>query len=302
MSTSAIGIFHPLIVHFPIVLFFLALVCAFINFFIKHHTIFFDLYVKKLMFHLIHIFVIFATIMMIPSIITGLAAAHQFPTHNSSITIHKYSAFFAFAVSIFHSGFHLHLIKVRHESTDITIRNQWLVLLIFNAFLVFFAADYGGLIVHGTTPFQTGIHKEEKTLYYRDPVGVDKYPLEKFEAYLHKQISINDVLPIFRRANCAKCHADQFVDGYPLNFSIGDKPAMIWLPRNEKGELVDWQHSQFYQTVILKNTMPKDADGRSIGLPITDRVTLLKWLQNGATYKENTSITVQDESDEGDEK
>jgi uncharacterized membrane protein len=287
MQFLNMGAYHPLFVHFPIVLFVLALLCAFLSPATKEKTLFLDMRLKQLFFSLTHVFVICATIALIPTVATGWVAASFYPASEGVVSTHRNLAIFAALVSLVQSLVRIYLIQIGSAFPRPVMRNRLLALLLFNTVLVMWAADYGGLITRGETPFQSLSGAQQRIRRYRDPLAVHKMPSAELEKYLGAQVGVEDVMPLFEKYGCIKCHQSQFAEGRPSNFSKAvEKNSPIWLPRHANGELDQWEKSPFYITVILKNRMPYDQEGNSVGMAIKDRLTMLEWLKNGAPSKE----------------
>ncbi|MBX9744727.1 MAG: multicopper oxidase domain-containing protein [Chlamydiales bacterium] len=129
-----IGDFHPVLLHFPIVLLFTALVFDFLFLIgkVKDPSI-------------AHWFVIVAAALAIPTVITGLYAAEQEHAGHSNILLHRNWALVTLAYSLGHAIFRTYLIK----SKKLIPAYILVVISLINVGLVGITAEYGGTITRG---------------------------------------------------------------------------------------------------------------------------------------------------------
>ncbi len=262
-----IGGFHPILVHFPVVLFTLTVVLDLAQYF------FFD---KRPSYYSHWLFLIGA-VSIIPSILTGLVASSAYP-ESLSLHLHKALAFFLTALI-----FTQVVIRIGLLRNFSLISSKYVVFLSVIIFLIVsLTGDVGGVLARGTSPFKTGAVEKQFDFNSADSKEVRKYTPEQLTNYLIKKITVLDVIPIFERHKCARCHADKFVGSLPSKFTSETKDSPAWLTRDEKGNLVKWEESPFYETTILYNRMPIDAEKNSWGISWSERLTLIRWLQNNA--------------------
>jgi Predicted membrane protein len=264
-----IGQYHPLILHFPIVLFAAALVTDILNYFGKSRA----LYVG-------HWLVIAGVVTCIPTIITGLAASAGYDVNDPIIVEHRFLGYSTAIFGSFYAGLRISVMRWNLKFRPF----YYLVLSVILVALVSWTSDYGGLITRGETPFSSGKSMKETALMDHSH-GWKKTPdlmvASEFPENLKKTIGVKDVIPIFAANKCEHCHAKCFPNGQPSHFFDGT-PEQAFLEKNPDGTLKDYTTSNFYRTVILENRMPVDHHGKVIGLTTSERMILLLWLQNGA--------------------
>lgn len=260
MLQQMIGQFHPIFLHFPIVLFVAALVTDILNY-----------YGRSRAFSVGHWLIISGVIMCIPTIITGLAAAEAFDATDPFLEKHRYLGFATGIWGSLYAG--LRISAMRWELP--LAPKHYLGLSALLVALVWWTSDYGGLVTRGVTPFNSTepFHLEEKTKEHAEIIP------KQLEKQFFRQISVNDVRVIFGDYHCHECHAKQFAGDKPRNFFEGKHP---FLERNGDGSLKDFKESNFYRVVVVENRMPKESEGQSQGLTIGERLILLAWLENGA--------------------
>lgn len=123
-----IGVFHPVLLHFPIVLLFTALA--------------FDILKKSTTAHWI---VIVAAAIAIPTVITGLEASETYHPGLAFIEIHERWALITLSYTILHALFRAYiLLKKRVFSLYLFI-----ALSLVNVALVSVTAEYGGMVTRG---------------------------------------------------------------------------------------------------------------------------------------------------------
>jgi len=262
-----LGEFHPLLIHFPIVLFTAALICDLLA-----------AWGKKGAFYTGHWMVFIGTLMCAPTILSGIYAADQFDPNNALVHTHKLLGYWTGAAGVIYSCLRIAAIAQKF----IFPQSIYVGLSVILVALISWTGDYGGLITRGVTPFSSVSEPSNNPLVAKDKPEVQQFSPPQLETFLKQNIGVSDVIPIFAKHRCFLCHTDNFSGGQPHNFSKGDDPSFIFLPRNPDGTLNDYSNSAFYQTVILKNLMPKNEANESIGLSVGERLILQQWVQNGA--------------------
>lgn len=263
-----IGSFHPIFVHFPVVFLTLTVALDLAQYF------FFD---KRPSYYSHWLFLAGAATLL-PSIITGLIASETHP-ETVMLLLHKALAFFLTALVVVQIYVRTCLIFKRQ-----LISSNYVVFMSFIIFLIVsLTGDVGGVLARGTSPFTPGKVEEQFDYNSADAAEVRSYNPEKLATYLSKKIDVLDVIPIFQRHFCARCHADKFEGALPTRFTVENPDSPAWLSRNENGELVNWQESPFYKTTILLNRMPIDAEKNSMGISWSERLILIRWLENNAS-------------------
>jgi len=269
ITEQMVGQFHPIILHFPIVLFTAALVCDITYYFGKAEAL-----------NVGHWMIILAVITCIPTILTGLAAALPLDPNNPIVEKHRSLGYSTGIFGSLYAG-----LRIAAMAWEIPLKAVHFVgLSVLMVALVSWTSDYGGLITRGTTPFSSppdhevahadGNHRKQNEEQQISPIDLEKQ--------LERMITVRDVTPIFSTHNCQSCHSKEFSpDGKPLDFFTGD-PKFPFLVKNADGSLKDFASSNFYKTVLMENQMPMDMKGNSIGLGPSDRLILLLWLKNGA--------------------
>jgi uncharacterized membrane protein len=133
-----LGTFHPILVHFPIVLFVLTLVCDLLYGIGKPN----GWIVGRWMLW-------GGTLMCIPTVASGIMTAGEFPPTDPLVYKHMLFALSTTSYAFLYSGFCL-----------IALQKPWRILPVFYVALsvilvtlTSWTSDYGGLISHGETPF-----------------------------------------------------------------------------------------------------------------------------------------------------
>lgn len=134
------GDFHPLLVHFPIVLFSATLVCDLLYNMGKRGA----LYVG-------HWLLLAGTFMCIPTLWTGWEAAEAFDPADSYIYIHRLLAFSLGAGGLFYSFLRAGAMLGKWSLHPL----GYIILSVMLVALTSYTSDYGGLITHGKTPFSS---------------------------------------------------------------------------------------------------------------------------------------------------
>ena len=122
--------FHPVILHFPIVLFWTGLVFDLLSWVWKKQT-----------YPAGHWIIIAAALMSIPTVITGLMAADELPP-SPDIIHHRNMALITASFGLLHAAFRLYILMKNK-----IFRGSLLVLLsLINVGLVSLTAEYGGIV------------------------------------------------------------------------------------------------------------------------------------------------------------
>lgn len=263
-----IGAFHPILVHFPIVFFTLAVALDLWQYLTQDRT---PSYYSHWLFFL-------GALSLAPTIITGI---DQSGNHSETIHLylHQSLAYFLAALVLAQTVIRLFYLKGTYF-----ISNQYIIFLSVVIFLVVsLTGDVGGILSRGTTPFSPENQSSNNFDYNSaDPKEVRKYTPKELSEYLVKKIDVLDVIPIFERHRCASCHSDRFEEGIPSKFTAKTEEEEPWFERDDANKLVEWEKSPFYKTTILLNRMPIDEDKNSTGISWSDRLTLIHWLENNA--------------------
>jgi len=257
------GALHPISVHFPVVLFCVAFILDLGSY----------IFNNKRVFTVANWFVITATLFLIPTIVTGLIASGKFEVGNKNIVLHQSLAFLTFAAGALNSLLRLFIIY----NFPVLSKKYTVIFSALTFFLVILTGDIGGYITHGTSPFyaEKGTSLVENYYELNSPQARN-YNSEQLDKYLEGQVNLLDVIPIFQNRRCYQCHSEVSNTGVPTpEFSN-------WLKRDATGKPIDLEKSPFYVTVIKLNRMPYDNEKNPIGLPWSERSTLLEWLLNGA--------------------
>lgn len=137
---NILGQFHPVLVHFPIVLFTLTLICDILY------------YLGKDPGHKLAAILLWAgTLMCLPTVVTGWEASESFPEGDPRVIEHMTWAFTLASYALIYSIFRA-----------FAWRKQWniypfvyLALSVLLVTLTSWTSDLGGILSHGTTPFST---------------------------------------------------------------------------------------------------------------------------------------------------
>lgn len=129
-----IGDFHPMLLHFPIVLLITALVfdCLFLIGKFKDASV-------------AHWIVIAAAALAIPTVITGLYAAEQGHAGHYNILLHRNWALVTLAYSLGHAIFRAYLLKTKKLIPAYIV----VIISLINVGLVSITAEYGGTVTRG---------------------------------------------------------------------------------------------------------------------------------------------------------
>lgn len=288
-----IGVFHPITVHFPVSLLTIALALDALRIFTKFRPFFI----------VAHWTVLVGTILLFPTIMTGLSASSSMDPSDKYVLLHRNFALITLCISISNSLLRIYALNRYYSQKPRKIDSGWFLLAsTINMILVTVTGDLGGFLTHGRTPFfaQDAVDMKEKI--EKDPYHVRLFPPDKLKGYLQEQISLDQVILIFEKHSCRDCHIDQFAEANLAGFSTVNGKEDIWLPRNEDGSLLNWEESSFYQEVILKNKMPMDENDKTIGMPESERLVLLQWVLNGAPLEaKKEEVKEEVNGEEGDD-
>jgi len=269
---ETLGQFHPVVLHFPITLFTIALVCDLWSYFKGKED-----------YRIGTLFVIAGLIACAPTLLTGLAASEAMDQNDPVLIRHRTLAFSTTGFASLYTG-----IRIAVKWWKLEVPRWFYISMSFILVaMVSWTSDYGGLITRGVTPFSSNkpheVAMEETHHHHHDEdVQVKTVPVDLLQNSLGRAIGVKDVIPIFRANRCQQCHPHNFSDGQPVSFSQDDDPDAVFLPRGPDGKLLDITKSNFYRMVIVENAMPKGPKGKSLGLSPSERLTLLMWLCNGA--------------------
>ncbi|MBS0652919.1 MAG: DUF2231 domain-containing protein [Verrucomicrobia bacterium] len=133
-----IGDFHPLVLHYPIVLLTAVAALDVFRFFSKKNFEELALWILG-----------FAVIFLIPTIVSGLYAGQFYAQNNEVLITHRTMAYVTGGFSVLHLIIRMHMWRKKSKN-----RNRWFLLLsLINFALVAVTADFGGLLVFGKTIF-----------------------------------------------------------------------------------------------------------------------------------------------------
>lgn len=263
-----IGAFHPILVHFPVVFFTLAVALDLWQYLTQDRT---PSYYS-------HWLYLLGALSLIPTIFTGIDESSN-KAETIYLHLHQSLAYFLAILVFTQTAIRLFYLKGLYF-----ISNQYIVFLSVVIFLVVsLTGDVGGILSRGSTPFSSeNLLMHNYDYNSADPREVRKYTPKELSEYLVKKIDVLDVIPIFQRHRCASCHSDRFEGELPSRFTVKTAEEDPWLERDEKNQLIDWEKSSFYKTTILFNRMPIDEDKNSTGISWSDRLILIHWLENNA--------------------
>ena len=130
--------FHPVVLHYPIVL--ISVVPVFDSL---------SLLTKKSFENLALWSLFFGVAFLIPTLLTGLLAAKFYPPTKAILINHRTMAFIASGFSLLHLFFRFYL-----KRQNIVSRGKWLILLsVINFVLIAVTSDLGGILAFGRSPF-----------------------------------------------------------------------------------------------------------------------------------------------------
>lgn len=279
------GDLHPITVHFPVVLITVAVILDIAS----------QMTRNKMIYSLAGWFVIATAISLIPTIATGFEASHRFGGQNTYVNMHMslgLMAFFCVWVNCLIRVFYFLEFPVFHRINTI-------VLNILGFALLFITGDVGGVLSHGKPLF--GETKPETVINYysTNSSQARSAKADALGKILEKEIDVRDVAVIFKNQKCASCHNSFFDHDLP-NFSKEVENLRPWLLRDPQKQLLKWEESPFYTIVLQRNRMPYDEHHSPIGLSPSERLTLLRWLKNGAP-EEMPPTDIQDADDNNSE-
>lgn len=248
-----LGLFHPIVIHFPIVL----LILLFINDLLGY-------FFKKPVFKTLSIVLISgALIALLLAVGTGLMRSEDF-VWDDNIFLHRNVGIATTLLSAIYG-----LLRC----TSMPRQGVFLFLSSLLAALVGLTGETGGLITRPETPFSQRHEKWPAVTINNDPPQVKKMNPDQLANYLKESLKADNLLPLFIRNRCVDCHQDRFTKPHLEAFydKIDD---IAWL------KIDDLKGSWLYKKVLLSNQMPpKDVVNSHEGLTPPDRLMLLEWLQ-----------------------
>lgn len=261
-----VGLLHPILVHFSIVLPTIAVILDLIGYF----------YPSPRFYYFSSWLYIAGALSMIPSAATGFVAAES---RNESFFVFLHRTLALTLATLVWLQVWTRISFLRRKAW-VPVWGYFLTSLIMIALIL--TGDSGGVLARGAGLLYVIPSMPDVDYNSLDNREVSSYDPEQMKKYLEEKINILDVSSIFRKYKCARCHSDYFEGGMPTNFSKKMEGLPVWLPRNEKGELVDWKDSLFYRTVVLMNRMPINSEKDSLGISWSERLVLIEWLENNA--------------------
>ena len=264
--------FHAIIVHFPVTFITIVFILDLLRVFFGYRPFFI----------ISHWSLIIGSILLLPTIVTGLDAANYRNSSDYYLGLHELMAYILLGFSVFHSFFRVYALYCYHKDRIRKISPALYVIFSgINLILISITGDLGGMLVHGSTPFMGQKNDQRSQIHEKDPYHVRFMKPEKLRSYLQENISYQDVKTVFDKYSCQKCHTAQFSGVGLTGFTIPQNGEEAWLPPKSKdGKMTGWENSVFYKVVILNNEMPIDNDNEVLGMSMGDRLTLLKWLEN----------------------
>jgi len=133
MANLDLGQFHVVVLHFPIVLFWTAFVYDVLGAFFKVNS-----------YPAAHWFLIIATAMAVPTVITGLLAFH-FKADNPYVLIHRNWALITFSFAFFYALYRYYLLRKQSSGPKILL----VVLSGITVLLISITAEFGGKVAFG---------------------------------------------------------------------------------------------------------------------------------------------------------
>lgn len=133
-----LGIFHPVLVHFPIVLFTLTLIC--------------DLLYgmgKTPAFRVAHWMLFGGILMSIPTLVTGWEASESFPPHDPTVQKHMILAFTTVSYALLYGIFRYRALQKQWQIAPLVFVMLSVVLVVLTSW----TSNYGGLLSHGVAIF-----------------------------------------------------------------------------------------------------------------------------------------------------
>jgi uncharacterized membrane protein len=133
-----LGLYHPVLVHFPIVLFTLTLICDLLNGAGKVRA-----------FKVANWMLLGGVVMSIPTIIAGWEASESFPPGDPIVQKHMILAFTTASFALLYGLFRYSMLLKQRSVPPLVFVALSIVLVT----LTLWTSDYGGLLSHGITPF-----------------------------------------------------------------------------------------------------------------------------------------------------
>ena len=134
--------FHPMFVHFPIVLLIIGLVCDIIALVGREH--------RKGIRVVGHWMIITGAIFCVPSVLSGWGAGKLFGWEDPGLILHRTFAIMTGVLAIINAL--LRIVILRRKNLKMIVFP--LVLSILTVSLVSWTGELGGVLAHGITPFQ----------------------------------------------------------------------------------------------------------------------------------------------------
>lgn len=260
-------LFHPLLIHFPIVLFTLAAFFDVVNW-----------WKGRVVFPGVGWYVLLGTLFVLAALYSGEAAAeHLFHHEDPYLESHENYAYTVLALGIFHVAVRFFILRPSFRKILVC----YAVMSVITWVLVGITADYGGLLSRGKTPFATRTSSHETLTtgtHSEEPLP----SLGLMEERLEVSFGEDAIAPIFRAAGCARCHEGMFhpsgeIAGMGSEGWVGKEKeeSSLWLERDKEGHFINIENAPFYRTVIVDNAMPPGQ-----GLSREDRLALLLWIKS----------------------
>ncbi len=257
--------FHPMLIHFPIVLLICSLVCDIVS--LRGGDT--SLTIRKAA----HWMAIAGGVSCIPALFTGWFAGHEYGWEDPYVVLHRTFAITASIIAIFNAYFRMRFLVLNKGSRMIP-----LVLNILSVSLITWTAEMGGLLVFGQTPFQDKVSfisadtDSHSISFARPPAQVVKD--------LESHITFSEVEAIMQKHNCLHCHTSLSKIDLQTALSTVPSPNRILVPMDDSGKLLPMEKVPLYRKVVVQNAMPPKHKNHSAGISTAERLTILLWLQN----------------------
>ena len=263
------GDFHPLVIHFPIVLYLYAFGCDLVGVFKGGGSRRVGSWA-----------VIFAFSFCIPSLLTGLAADGRFGLNDPYLYWHRVAGFLILTTG----GFHALLRSIELYRPQLCFRRlSWGLSAVTLVFLVL-GGEYGGILTRGRTPFQKRNSLTVSALASQsENLSLDTQVSQDPGIRLEQEVTFHEVDRIFRLNGCIDCHEDLNDPDYPSLLCADHALSIDWLPASDKISTESLKESLLYQAIIRSNNMPPKLDDETpAGLALADRLLILQFFKNGA--------------------